>query len=322
MADVGPGTFKVRLPAEALELAPQFLPRMGPASAAFREAAMGALANHGWCLHRAGARSIEDFEAVVLGLGLPLAERYGDLPSRGGRIGVFDTTPYPASEDILFHNEASHTPRAPKYIFFFCLRAARRGGETPLSDGRLALSLLEPEISRALVEKGLLYIRNFVPGLDVSWQQFFSTQDRGEVERLCRDQGIEARWRSESELETGYRTTAVARHPGWGDVFFHQIALHHPAFLDPDVRGFFKEVAGRNTTPRNVRFGTGEEIPDEWAHAIYRAQLEAGTIFPWCAGDILMLDNRLIAHGRMAFTGERENYVMLGELLPQSKLWS
>jgi hypothetical protein len=322
MADFGPGTIKERLPAETLELAPQFLPPMDPAGSAFREAAMSALANHGWCLHRAGVRSIEEFQKVVLELGLPLADQYGDLPPKSGRTGVFDTTPYPPSEDLLFHNEASHTPRAPKYIFFYCLRAAQKGGETPLSDGRLALSLLEPEIREALIDKGLLYIRNFVPGLDVRWQQFFSTEDRGEVERVCRDQGIDVRWRSESELETSYRTTAVAKHPARGDVFFHQIALHHPAFLDPDVREFFEEVAGRKTTPRTVRFGTGEEIPDEWARAIYRAQLEAGTVFPWCAGDILMLDNRLFAHGRLAFTGERENYVMLGELLPQSKLWS
>ena len=322
MADFGSGTIKARVPREKLELAAQFLPPMDSASSAFRDAAMSALANHGWCLHRAGARSIEDFKKVVLELGMPLARQYGDLPSRSDGIGVFDTTPYPPSENILFHNEASHTPKAPKYIFFFCLRAARQGGETPLSDGRLALSLLEPEISKALIDKGLLYIRNFVPGLDVSWQQFFSTQDRSEVERVCSDQGISARWRNEAELETSYRTTAVAEHPGWGAVFFHQIALHHPAFLDPDVREFFEEVTGRNTTPRTVRFGTGEEIPDEWARAIYRAQLEAGTVFPWCAGDILMLDNRLFAHGRMAFTGERENYVMLGELLPQSKLWS
>lgn len=322
MVEFGSGTIKARISAEELERAPQFLPPMDSSRSEFREAATSVLANHGWCLYRAGARSIEDFHNVVLELGLPLARQYGDLPSKSGRIGVFDVTPYPPSEDLLFHNEASHTPKAPKYIFFFCLRAAPQGGETPLSDGRLALSLLEPEIAKALVDKGLLYVRNFIPGLDVSWQRFFSTEDRGDVERICGEQGIRATWRSETELETSYRTTAVARHPRWGGVFFHQIALHHPAFLDRDIREFFEEVAGQNKTPRTVRFGTGEDIPDEWAHAIHRAQLEAGTVFSWCAGDILMIDNRLFAHGRVAFTGKRENYVMLGELLLQSKLWS
>lgn len=307
-----------RLSAEALAQAPQFLPPIDPRGRALRDVALDALATHGWCLYRAGIGSIEDFEAVVAGLGLPLAAHYGDLPSRGGKSGVFSTTPYPPSEDILFHNEASHTPTVPRYIFFACLRAAREGGETPLSDGRLALSLLAPEIRRALAEKGLVYIRNFIPGLDVSWQQFFGTEDRGEVERICREQGIETCWRGDAELETRYRTHAIATHPIWGEVLFHQIALHHPAFLDPDVRAFFEEMAGPDTTPRSVRFGTGEAISDDWAHAIYRAQLDAGTIFPWHPGDILMLDNWRFAHGRMAFVGERENYVMLGQLLPQS----
>ncbi|MET3408861.1 TauD/TfdA family dioxygenase [Methylobacterium sp. 1030] len=322
MADVDVRTVRTRLSAEALERAPQFLPPMDLAGGAFRNAALGALAVHGWCLYRARIASVEAFEAVVLGLGLPMTARYGDLPSRGDRCGVFETTPYPPSEDILFHNEASHTPRAPRHIFFACLRIAREGGETPLSDGRLALSLLAPEIRRPLMEKGLTYIRNFIPGLDVSWQQFFGTEDRGEVERICAEQGIKARWRGDAGLETRHRTPAVAVHPVWGELLFHQIALHHPAFLDPDVRSFFEEMAGPDSTPRTVRFGTGEPIPDDWAHAIYRAHLDAGTVFPWAPGDILMLDNRRFAHGRMAFAGERENYVMLGELLPQSMLWS
>ena len=30
------------------------------------------------------------------------------------------------------------------------------------------------------------------------------------------------------------------------------------------------------------------------------------TVFPWRAGDVVMLDNVLVSHGRMPFSGQRK----------------
>jgi alpha-ketoglutarate-dependent taurine dioxygenase len=41
---------------------------------------------------------------------------------------------------------------------------------------------------------------------------------------------------------------------------------------------------------------------------VYR---ETAISFPWQPGDILMLDNRLVAHGRNPFTGDRKVIVAM-----------
>ena len=296
---------------------------VAPAPRPSRDTVIPVLEEQGWCLIRGAARSVEEFADRVAQLGLPLATRYGDLPSQtaSGGAAIFATTPYPPSENLLFHNEAAHMPAAPRTIFFFCLTAAERGGETPLSNGRVALERLAPEIRDALAAKGLSYVRSFVPGLDVPCQRFFGTDDRAEVERICAEEGVEAEWHGEDGLETRFHAGAIARHPSHGDVFFHQIALHHPVFLDPEIRDFFESAAGPGRTPRSVRLGTGEPLPDAWALAVHQAQVDAGTMFRWSPGDMLVVDNRLVAHGRHAFAGARENFVMLGELVPQAQLW-
>jgi hypothetical protein len=45
---------------------------------------------------------------------------------------------------------------------------------------------------------------------------------------------------------------------------------------------------------------------------VYR---QSEVVFPWRAGDILMLDNVLTAHARRPFAGERRLLVAMGDML-------
>ena len=58
--------------------------------------------------------------------------------------------------------------------------------------------------------------------------------------------------------------------------------------------------------PRNAFYGDGTPIEDsviEEINHIYRQEMIS---FSWQAGDILMLDNMLFAHGRNPFVGSRK----------------
>jgi hypothetical protein len=285
-----------------------------------KEAVHNSLRQHGWCLIRGAAASISEFHDVVVSMGFELAQHYGDLPSFGHR-NIFRTTPYPQDVELLFHNEAAHTPTAPRHIFFFCQHPARVGGFTPLSHGVAALARLDPQIAMALIHEGLIYRRRFVAGLDVAWSDFFGTSDKIEVERQCAEQGLTFDWLDGDILQTEYKTIAAGSLADGQMTMFHQIALHHPVFLPLEVREYFCSYDSSNRPPREVLLGDGSDLPDCWAQAIVDAQIDAGLYFKWRMGDLLILDNGIMAHARSTYKGDRENYAILGKLKEIEHVW-
>ena len=53
---------------------------------------------------------------------------------------IYESTPYPPDQMILFHNESSHLPQlADEDQFFHCVIPAKAGGCTPVFDYREVL---------------------------------------------------------------------------------------------------------------------------------------------------------------------------------------
>ena len=57
--------------------------------------------------------------------------------------------------------------------------------------------------------------------------------------------------------------------------------------------------------------GDGGEIPLADLHAVRAAYRASEVAFPWQAGDLLVLDNRLALHGRKPFQGDRSVLVAM-----------
>lgn len=255
-----------------------------------------------------GLRTAQEFEAAASALTAELYGGYGDLPRVGESANIYESTPYPADQPILFHSESSHLSSWPTRISFFCLKAAQEGGETPLADTREIADRLDPVVLAEFESKGLSYVRNF-SGLDVSWQQFFQTDNRVEVERKCAESGMEFEWTAGHEsLRVRQPTAAVRAHPSTGDrLFFNQIQLHHPYYLPDETRESLRSmVSSDDELPRNVTFGDGSPISDEIAEDVLQTYWDTCVMFKWEPGDIISLDNMRTAHARMPFAGERQ----------------
>jgi amino acid adenylation domain-containing protein len=279
------------------------------------------LLKHGAILFRGfGLDGVPGFEAFAGALCGELFAEYGDLPKEEAGEKVYHSTPYPKDKTILFHNESSHMHRWPRHQFFYSVTVAPSGGETPIVDCREVYRRLDPELARRFEEKGLLYVRNFLEGFDVSWQDFFRTSDRGAVERFARAAGMELSWKGDG-LETRQHAPAVIRHPVTGEpVFFNQIQLHHPACLEADVRESLSEVVGMDEFPRNVMYGDGTPIEDSVVEEVAGIYWNASVALPWQEGDVIMVDNMLVAHARNPFSGPRKIVVAMGDLFHASEL--
>jgi len=240
---------------------------------------------------------------------------YGDLPKNETGKDIYKSTQYPNNMPILFHNESSHLNCWPRFQWFFCVTPSPVGGATPIVDCRSMYQQLSDETRELIEAKGLLYVRSFIPAFDVSWQNFFKTDSLDEVKEKCAREGIQV-----NVLDNGVVQTR-AHCPGVISVgekrtksFFNQIQLHHPYWLEKVVRETIEEMVGKECFPRNVLFGDGSEIPEYILAEISVLYDRNAVRFNWQAGDMLMVDNTLVAHGRDTFEGNRKIVVAMSHI--------
>ena len=263
--------------------------------------------------------SPEKFEHMANAYCPELFGNYGDLPKETKGQQIYKSTPYPEDKEIMFHNEGSHTQKWPMKQMFASIIAAERGGETPIVDCRKMYNSLSQSIVTKLAEKKLAYVRNFIEGLDVAWQDFFKTDDKAEVEKICAKEGMICEWVSDNHLRTTQITNAVCLHPRTGEkLFFNQIQLHHIAYMSEKERDSLLTLFKKEDLPRNVYYGDGSDIEPEVIAEIDRAYEENCLRAPWQQGDFLIVDNMITAHGRSVFTGPRKVVVAMGDLIEQS----
>lgn len=254
-------------------------------------------------------QGLEEFQEFVECLGgPPLTYTYGSTPRQQVQGQVYTSTDYPPHRTIPLHNEMAYSRHWPEKIAFFCVQPAQSGGATPIADSRRIWQRLSPEVRDRLEQRQILYVRNYGEGLDLSWQQAFGTENRTQVEAACRQRGIDWEWNGEA-LTTRQVCQAVAIHPLTGEkVWFNQAHLFHLSNLPPQLQATLQQ-GGR--LPRNAYYGDGAELEADVLAEI-RAAYEAETVmFPWQAGDVLLLDNLLAAHGRTPFEGDRRVLVAM-----------
>ncbi|SED57916.1 Taurine dioxygenase, alpha-ketoglutarate-dependent [Pseudomonas anguilliseptica] len=256
------------------------------------------------------------FQQLVRGFGHELLNyEFGSTPRKAVEQGVYTSTEYPAHQVIPLHNEQSYTLQWPLKIWFHCVQPSAEGGETPIADSRLIYDRIDPALRQRFTDKRLMYVRNYGNGLDLPWQQAFNSDDHQVVEAFCRANRIDFEWKDDGELRTRQVCQAVARHPHTAEnVWFNQAHLFHVSNLAPAVReGLLAVVEDPLDLPRNVYYGDGSPLEDSALEEI-RGVLDDCTVrFPWQQGDVLMLDNMLVAHGRSSFKGARKVIVAMAE---------
>lgn len=250
----------------------------------------------------------QDFDAFIQPFGFENFA-YRDSLSNAVRTNfterVFSANEAPADVTIFLHHEMAQTPIYPSKLFFFCEHAAETGGATPLCRSDVLYKQLAercPDFLQACEEKGLRYT-NVMPSVDDpasgmgrSWQSTFRRESRKEAEARMKELGYSWEWQDDGCLRaTTPRLQAVREISPGRKTFFNQLIAAFKGWKD-----------SRNDPSKAITLGDGTPLDRD--SVLLAADLAEELTFnvPWQAGDVALVDNYVVMHGRRTFTGKRK----------------
>lgn len=281
------------------------------------------------------------FEQVIRGVSPNLKCDYlGTSPRDALTPYVFSASELPPFYPIPQHCEMSFLPDPPARLFFGCLvEPAGPGGETPLVDFGKVYRDLDARVRDRFLAKGVRIIRNYTGPEGGSrfdlwklkrWDEMFGTTDRAAIEARCLANGFSYTWRPGGLLRLEHEQPAARNHPITGEpVWFNHSQVFHLSAAPAEYKriaekrvDFFeikllskvasamvaikRRLVRKEDQAMHCTFGDGEEIPDRDMDAVRDAIWANMVFFPWRRGDVLMIDNARIAHGRMPYRGPRK----------------
>ncbi|MFC4114319.1 TauD/TfdA family dioxygenase [Nonomuraea zeae] len=255
----------------------------------------------------------------VMDLLLPnrLAYTHGTSPRTKVAAGnVYTSTEYPSEQTIAMHNELSYSHKWPARLLFYCATTPGSGGATPVVDGALWLESLDEKVRDAFAG-GVRYSQNLHDGFGLgrSWKQTFETGDRAQVEAFLEEGRFDWKWTSDGGLRmvSPVRPASI-RHPVTGStVWFNQADHFHPAALGDDVARELAQILPPEELPQSVTFADGSPIPDEYVIHVHDRGLEMAVDVDWQQGDLMVIDNVAVGHGRRPYTGDRRVLVAMSD---------
>ena len=212
------------------------------------------------------------------------------------------------------HSEMSYSSTWPSRIMFICDRASATGGATPVADTQLWLQSTDDEVREAFAG-GVRYTQNIHGGVGFgkSWQVTFETDERSVVDAWLEDTGADWAWKPDGGLRISQVRPSTLRHPVTGsEHWFNQADQFHVAGLGEDA-ATVAAIVPEDLLPQSVSFADGSPIPEEFIRHIQETGLSLSCQTDWHAGDVLLIDNVAVAHGRRPFTGDRRVLVAMSD---------
>lgn len=200
---------------------------------------------------------------------------------------------------VPLHGEMYYRKHKPDIIWFYCATPALKDGETTICDGTQVYNELSPSTQELLHQKRLKYIRTYPAS---AWQKIYQTDDLSLVESICNENDMQLKVHQDSSITTEYVTSAIQE----------SRCGNYKVFINNILPVVEQESKGSNASI--VRFEDDSKIPDDILKEIKTVTDKLTHSVAWQKGDILMVNNTRLLHGRNSFSdNQRDIYVRLCE---------
>jgi hypothetical protein len=213
-------------------------------------------------------------------------ERMSDLLGPVSQLGTFDV--YTEVAELGLHAEMAWLPDPPEAMAFWCAMPAARGGETTVCDGVALWQALSPDARSFFVRHRLAF--------QFTWQP--------------------DRWRWILDVDTPADALAVYADTTGVDAWIDGDVYHY-CYAAPAVRpirfdrsdAFANSVMQSLARPEALDSQTGHRcaIPDDIVQHVRSTAAELTVSIEWQRGDIVLLDNTRVMHGRRSYDDERRD---------------
>ena len=291
-------------------------------------------------LRDTGLEAIHGFSEFLSSIGYnQLSYVGGTSPRTDKGKGVYTATDIPGDVTIVIHQEMSYLDSIPDYISFFCEVPPETGQKTNLiADMRRFTERLPVEFKqRYQGKRGRLRRKLPTTGKNTGfyrdhkcWQESLGTDDRDEAVATAEQRGWEVSWTDDDFLVITQEPARFFRtHPIHGEIWCNQAML-----FQPETSRLIAERDGRTQQVEwlesamvdapdsldRVIMEDGSAVPREDCRIWFEMAVAEGTPYALERGDIIVLDNMLMAHGRSTFTGPRKIFTSLGDRMASSQL--
>ena len=275
------------------------------------------------------------FENILELLNVKLASKYHFGSSQRNRITdkVFTSSEAPGNLIIPPHNELNMVPVRPMCLAFFCQIEPTLYGETPIINTEKIFNELSPNLQHKFANTPQKFVRN-VPNhlLGIVFEEL----SREEITKMLEDGEFYFEWKADGSLYFECSYIPVFHHPRTGKLCFglstfdsfvtrewyRSIAQRYP----------FKERIYYNFLPSKLYItlegidkaqpkmylvneeGNNTKMTEAEAKELGKAEWKNTVVFPWRKGDILVIDNLQVVHGRLNVQPPRKILTAFGNM--------
>ena len=243
-------------------------------------------------------------------------ERFSGLTARVCRKITFDPA-RAMSEDntqkvdaglgpIGLHIENGNTPVCPDVVLFYSARAAFEGSQTTICDGREVAARFDEDL-RARWSRPVT-VRRHLP--ELLWKRYLANEHPA----ISRPE--EVREEHILQFQAAIPNQSFSLNPDGSLEYGLTIAPIRASTLSGGA-GFANAILGpsHNYEPPTYTFADGEEVGEEEIQTIRAVAEDCTHEINWQDGDVAVIDNTRIMHGRRAIIDPaRQLYIGMGAL--------